>query len=119
MSRSRGGAEIRYGSRRSDGSGADLTLRYEVGSEVGPSQPETLDHFLLERYLLYVERGSRLVRGQVHHPPYPVCRARLLDLDDGLVAAGGLEQPSRPPDEVHFSDGVDVELFRPEIIERT
>jgi uncharacterized protein YqjF (DUF2071 family) len=88
--------------------------------EAGPTSPAapaaagTLDHFLVERYLLYAHHGGRLKRGQVHHRPYPVQRAEVHALDERLLAAAGIARPSVPP-LAHFASGVDVEVFGLEI----
>lgn len=111
MRLARRGATIEYSSRRRDRSGAGLTVRYEVGEPLGPSLPGTLEHFLLERYLLLVEGRGQLLLGQVHHAPYPVQRARVLDVHDELIGAARLPQPTGPPPLVHYAAGLDVEIF--------
>ncbi len=96
--------------RRSDPA-ARLDVRWRRDAALGPSEPGSLQHFLLERYLLYVVRGDVLFRGQVHHPPYPAFEAEVPRVTEGLIAAAGLPAPDRPPDLVHASTGVDVEVF--------
>jgi len=86
-------------------------VRYRVGEFLGASQPGTLEHFLLERYLLFTERRGVARKGQVHHVPYPVHRAEAIEVHDELVAAAGLPAASGPPAHVHYSPGVDVEVF--------
>jgi hypothetical protein len=86
-------------------------VRYRAGEPLGPSRPGTLEHFLLERYLLFTERRSVPLRGQVHHLPYPAHRAEVIDVQDELVAAAGLPAVSGLPLHVHYSPGVDVEVF--------
>ncbi|MFG0315921.1 MAG: YqjF family protein [Planctomycetota bacterium JB042] len=101
---------IRYASRRPARPGAlDLTL--VPGEPLGPSAPGTREHFLLERYLLFVERGGTVRDGQVHHAPYPAHAASVGALDDSLLAAAGLKAPGGPPEFVHYAPGVDVEVF--------
>ena len=112
--RRRGGV-AEYVARRLSGRRPRLAVRYEVGEPLGASRPGTLRHFLLERYLLHLERWGRLWTVQVHHAPYPVQRARILDLRDELAAAAGLPQPAGPPPLVHYSPGVDVEIFPPRV----
>lgn len=70
----------------------------------------TLDHFLIERYLLYTVRRGRIYRGQVHHPSYPVQPAEILACEESLLAASQISRPDEAPI-VHFSGGVDVEIF--------
>lgn len=101
---------IRYKSdRRGGGATADIHAR-PVGPQ-GPATPDTVEHFLLERYYLYAKGPRRLLRGQVHHSPYPVQAAEILGLDETLLAAAGFARPETPP-LAHISTGVDVEIFR-------
>lgn len=112
MTAERQGDRVRYRSRRLDDDRAPtLAVDYELGELVGPSPPGTLEHFLLERYLLFVEKRGVPLMGQVHHPPYPARRARLLSLQDDLLGAAGLTPGE--PETVHACDGVDVEVFGP------
>ncbi len=104
---------ISYVCRRLGPNGPRLSVRYEVLDDLGTGDPGTLEHFLIERYLLFVERRGALWSGQVHHTPYPLRRARVVDLYDELVGAARLPQPQGPPPLVHYSPGVDVEVFWP------
>lgn len=101
----------RYTSVRHSNPTASLDLRYRLGTPLAPSAPGSLQEFLLERYYLYVERGSALFRGQVHHAPYPPFAADIVSCEEGLIGAAGLPAPDHPPDLVHASTGVDVEVF--------
>jgi uncharacterized protein len=101
---------VRYVTRRA-GSGAHHDVRYRVGEHLGASKPGTLEHFLLERYLLFTERGTAVLRGHVHHVPYPAHRAEVLDVQDLLVEAAGLPGVTGLPLHAHYSPGVDVEVF--------
>ena len=106
------GTEVRYRSRRRWPStpAAELAARYRIGPATGPARPATLEHFLVERYLLYAEtRRGQLYSARVHHRPYPLHRAELADLRETVVAAAGLPQPAGEP-HVLYSPGVDVEL---------
>ncbi|MCB9796226.1 MAG: DUF2071 domain-containing protein [Alphaproteobacteria bacterium] len=93
------------------GGGPHLRARFRTGQPLGHAAPGTLEHFLLERYLLYVERDGALWSGQVHHAPYPMQAVELLDLEETLCAAAGIERPPGPPPLAHASPGVDVEVF--------
>ena len=111
MSLSREGDVLAYSSARRQLSAAALMLRIRPGPPLGPLREGTIDHFLLERYLLFVSRRGRIQSTQVHHVPYPAHGARVLDVEDGLVAAAGLPPVAGPPRHAHFSPGVDVEIF--------
>ena len=86
-------------------------VRYRLGDRLGPSEPGTLEFFFLERYLLFVERRNQVYVGQVHHEPYPAQLAEVLQLDDGLLQAAGLDCAAVPPAFTHYSAGVDVQIF--------
>jgi len=101
--------KIRYQSRRASGVRHDVSFR--VGTEESISQPGTLDHFLFERYLLFVERHGEVHVGQVHHDPYRVRTAEIDELDDDLARAAGVDLLAGMPDLAHYCDGVDVEVF--------
>ena len=90
-------------------------VRYRVGDYVGPAVAGTLDHFLVERYVLHVQRGPTLWSVRVHHQPYPLFEVQVDALDDGLVAAAGIGDASGPPPVVHYASGVDVQIARPRI----
>jgi uncharacterized protein len=107
----RAGPRIEYRSRRISGDRPRTWAVFEPGDHLGASRPGSLEHFLIERYYLHVERRGRLQRGQVHHKPYPVQSASLLVVQDELIAAAGLPQPIGPPPLVHYVRGVDVEIF--------
>jgi uncharacterized protein YqjF (DUF2071 family) len=90
---------------------ASCVVRCAPKGEASTSAPGTLQHFLVERYLLYTLHGGGLWSGQVHHAPYPVRSAEVEGLDESLLAAAKIARPPMAP-LVHFSDGVDVDVFR-------
>lgn len=102
---------VSYETDRHLGGPAKSTFRYRVGPALGPSEPGSLQHFLVERYYLFVEKGGAMYRGRVHHAPYPVRSAEVLSVDEGLIERAGLPRPSGPPALAHYSEGVDVEVF--------
>jgi uncharacterized protein YqjF (DUF2071 family) len=75
-----------------------------------PSKPGTLEHFLLERYLLYARKNGQLYRGQVHHSAYPAQRAELIEMDESLIQAAGFERPAEEP-LIHYASEVNVHVF--------
>jgi uncharacterized protein YqjF (DUF2071 family) len=102
--------EFRYETVRRGGD-ARLSAHWRVGRSLGAATPGTVEHFLLERYLLYSERGGGVRVGQVHHTPYPAHEAELLSFDESLTRAVGLTGRADRPAFVHASPGVDVEVF--------
>lgn len=78
----------------------------------GTAEPGTLEHFLVERYLLYtLDPRGRLLMGRVHHTPYPLRTAECTEIEDSLLSAAGIDVGGRPPDHVLFSEGVRVHVF--------
>jgi uncharacterized protein YqjF (DUF2071 family) len=102
--------EFRYESVRR-GADAQLRAHSRVGRSIGNAVPGTVEHFLLERYLLYAIQGGRVRVGQVHHAPYPAHEADLIDFEETLTRAAGLVHRADRPAFVHASPGVDVEVF--------
>ena len=102
-----------YRSTRKADRSALLSARYRVGEALGASLPGSFEFFLLERYLLFSVRGGRVKKGQVHHHAYPAHRAEVFAFEDGLMPAAGLPRAEVLPPVVHFSPGVDVEVFGP------
>jgi uncharacterized protein YqjF (DUF2071 family) len=86
-------------------------IKIEVSETLPPSEADSLEYFLLERYLLFTELRGQLLRGQVHHIPYPVRQAELIDFEDQLLEVNNIGGISSSPDLVHFSQGVDVKIY--------
>lgn len=101
--------EVFYETRRPDG--PHHRVRYRWGEPLGSSREGTAEFFFLERYLLFVERQNQILAGQVHHSPYPAHQAEILEVNDSLMDAAGLAKLSETPCFVHYSPGVDVEIF--------
>jgi uncharacterized protein len=80
--------------------------------DVAPGQavPGSLEHFLIERYILYAQKGEEMLCGRVHHRPYRLHEAKVTYADQSFLTDLGLHL-DRPPDHVLFSEGVSVEVF--------
>jgi uncharacterized protein YqjF (DUF2071 family) len=96
--------------RRPDPRPASYLIRAHPTGAVRPPRPDTLEHFLVERYILYALANDRLYQGQVHHHPYPMQGAEVLSLDESLLAAAGIRRPDSAP-LGHFAAGVDVKVY--------
>ncbi len=71
----------------------------------------TIEHFLIERYILYtVNDHHRLHRARVHHQPYPIQRAEVFDLEETLVGAAGIRRPESHPLR-HYASEVNVKVY--------
>ena len=96
-----------YASKRTE-DGARIDAKWTLGELLGPSTPDTYEHFVLERYLLFSTRGKALYKGQVNHVPYPAQRVTLERWQQSLFPKATGE-----PFAAHFASGVDVEVFGP------
>lgn len=92
--------------------GASSVVSIEAGEPFRDAELTDLDHFLTARWLLFSVVGGRRRYARAEHRPWPLRRARVLHLDDRLIAAGGLPAPSGDP-LVHYSDGVAVRIGLP------
>ena len=106
---------IELDARRTDERGtmpANAHLRYRpVEGPVAPAAPGTLEHFLCERYILYAQDEQRqLHRARVHHQPYPLQRAEVLQLDETLVWAAGLRRAEGAGIR-HYAREVNVKVY--------
>lgn len=106
---------IEVDSHRTDARGAqpaNLHARYRaVEGPVQAAAPGTIEHFLIERYILYAQDEERqLYRARVHHEPYPVQKAEVLALDETLVWAAGLRR-SEGVELRHYAREVRVKIF--------
>lgn len=99
-----------YRSSRRHGPEAASDIAVEIGEHL--EAPTELELFLTARFRLYALRAGRLVRADVEHPPWPLQRASVKRLEDGLVRATGLSDPAGRP-LIHFARGVDVLVSRP------
>jgi uncharacterized protein len=112
MSIERDGEEIRYRCRRRDrrGHSAELEARYAPTSPPRFPEPSSLEHFLTERYCLYTldERG-RLMRGEIHHAPWPLQEATA-EIRTNTMPPPGLRLPLEAP-LLHFSRRQDVLIW--------
>jgi uncharacterized protein YqjF (DUF2071 family) len=89
-----------------------LDVTYRVGERRGAAEPGTLEHFFVERYLLYTRwRPAGLLVGPVQHQPYPLRDVTLRHLAcASLVESLGVPGPTG---DVHalYSPGVDVDVM--------
>jgi uncharacterized protein YqjF (DUF2071 family) len=89
----------------------EARILYRPSGACEPARPGSLEYFLAERYVLYTEvRPDEMLVGRVHHPPYPLQPAELFECDENLLSAAGIQRPCHAP-LVHFSPGVNVEIF--------
>lgn len=106
---------IDFHTRRTDTRGtlpANANIRYRpVEGPITHAAPGTVEHFLVERYLLYSEDSDRqLHRARVHHQPYPIQRAEVLALEETIVWAAGIRHAENTAFR-HYASEVNVKVY--------
>jgi len=101
---------VYFSQRRGEGAGS--RYRYRGEGELKTAVPETLEFFLVERYILFSPLAhDGLGSGQVVHAPYTFSNASVPEWDGIPLQLAGLPLPNRPPDHACWSPGVDVDVY--------
>src|SRR5262245_11123834 len=115
MSVQRHGSTIDYRCERD--SSIEFRATYEPYGETCVAAPGSLEYFLTERYCFYhASRRGRPYRLEVHHPPWPLQRARLQLHRNTMTVAHRLTLPDTEP-LVHFAKRQDVVVWGPSRLE--
>ena len=113
------GDEVRYRSVRTHrgASRAELAARYRPVGEPFESRTGTLEDFLTERYCLYgADRKGRVLRGDIHHHPWPLQGAEVeietLAMTEQIGVALSQTEPI-----LHFSRRLDTLAWPPQRVD--
>lgn len=98
--------------------GRQAASRFAVRPDQGATAADTLSLELTARFGLHSTFGRRTLYIPNTHTPWPVRPATLTELDDGLLAAAGI-QVEGPPESVLFSPGVQTQFGRPRVVHRS
>ncbi|HYL61037.1 MAG TPA: DUF2071 domain-containing protein [Candidatus Methylomirabilis sp.] len=111
---------IDYRSERAHGGAPSALLegKYRPTGQVFEAKPEMLEHFLSERYCLYAAgpRG-RIIRAEIHHPPWQLQVAEAEFAQNTMIQAAGLSSSTQKP-LLHFARRQDVVVWQPQRIRR-
>lgn len=83
---------------------------YELGDELPKPEPDSLEFWLVERYLLFAKTKAGLRLGRVNHEPYPLAQVNLQRWDALPLQWNGFALPDGAPDHVAGSRGVEVRV---------
>jgi uncharacterized protein YqjF (DUF2071 family) len=108
----RAGESIDYRMRRLGGDGPASRVRIRSGAVLEHGERAGLVDFLTGRWGAYTRCAGQLWYVPVAHQPWPLRQATVDELDDELVAAGGLPVPDARP-LAHFSPGVHARVGTP------
>ena len=88
------------------------TYAWRPTAPVAVPEPGTLEHFLVDRYRLFVQDAKAQVRyGDVFHTPYEVAPVALGAWSGAPLGWDGLPVPEEAPMSVLVCPGVTVEVF--------
>ncbi|HUF31019.1 MAG TPA: DUF2071 domain-containing protein [Gemmatimonadaceae bacterium] len=110
------GEWVRYSSRRRSGTNAEFIGRYRAAGAAFQPRPDTIEHFLTERYALYtVLPGGFLARGEIHHGPWDLQPAEARIEVNTVPQAHGITLPDRPP-LLQYSARQDTLIWAPSVV---
>jgi uncharacterized protein YqjF (DUF2071 family) len=110
MRATRQGERIAYRTERDDPAAA-LALTYGPAGDGFAAAPGTLEHFLTERYCLYaLDERHRILRAEIHHPPWPLQPAAAEIAHNSMTAPYGIALPERAP-LLHYAARQDVVVW--------
>ena len=102
-----------YSGTRRESPAADYKIEIAADlNELKPADPDTLEYFLVERYLLFCEDSRRrLFSGRVHHEPYRICPIFRQQIQQSLTnpVLDGDPLPNHA-EHAAWSPGVDVRI---------
>lgn len=96
MSTGWAGDWVQYDSRRVNGT-AELQCRYQPDGPEFEALPNTLEHFLTERYCLYTVSHGEVSRCDIHHAPWRLQTATAEFMKNSVAAASAIELPKCAP----------------------
>jgi uncharacterized protein len=94
------------------GTPAAFAASYQPVGEVFNPAPDTLEHFLTERYCLYSSAGRRIWRGDIIHPRWNLQGAEARIDRNSMIAAASIRQLGHEP-LLHYSAFQDVRFWWP------
>jgi uncharacterized protein YqjF (DUF2071 family) len=99
-----------HSKRMEEGDQSEFSLSYSPTPEIFESKPGTLEYFFTERYCLYTQTPKGLFRGNIHHIPWPLQKAKAKIFSNTLFP----EQLAEP--HILYSKRIDVLLWNLEKI---
>jgi uncharacterized protein len=113
------GEDVAYSSERRDSRlprPAELRVLYGPTGPAGRAEAGSLAHWLTERHFLYATGGAgRMLRGEIHHAPWPLQEAHADFAVNTMARAAGVTLPDQAP-LLHFARRLDVVLWGPEVV---
>lgn len=89
---------------------ASFGARYWPTGPAQHAEQGSLADWLTARYCLYTTRGSHLLRGEIHHAPWPLQPAAADIAHNTMTAPAGIALPPAPP-LLHYSERLEVVVW--------
>lgn len=106
------GANIHYRCQRKSPNIREAAYEYAPPTHAAPAAPDTLEWFLVERYILFSSnRKNEIFCGRVHHAPYQIAPANCASWSSEPLRWEGFPVPDHPPASLLTAAPVDVEIF--------
>ncbi len=104
--------EIRYRSHLKNNPAPQAEFTYPKPVSPSPSEPGSLEWFLVERYRLFsADRNGNIFSGMVHHTPYEIEPMKSATCSTIPFSLNGFVEPTVPPDSMLTAAPVDVTVF--------
>jgi uncharacterized protein YqjF (DUF2071 family) len=114
MAANRDGERVRYAHRRTqaDAPPAAFAGEYWPTGPVQNAAPGSWEYWACERYCLYtLDDEGRVLRGEIHHPPWPLQPAEWRVSSNRMLEEIGLEPDEEP--RLHYAHRQDVVFWLP------
>ncbi len=83
-----------------------LNLKYQPSPDIFFAKPNTLEHFLTERYCLFIQKDDGIYSANVHHYPWPLQAAKADIIENSMFQGTLLKNPI-----LFYSKGVEVVIW--------
>ncbi|HEX6123322.1 MAG TPA: DUF2071 domain-containing protein [Ktedonobacterales bacterium] len=100
----------RLGAAPGEAPRATFAARYRLTGPVRLARAGSLEDWLTARYCLYTTRGGHLLRGEIHHAPWPLQPAEADILQNTMAEPAGIRLPESPP-LLHYSERLEVVVW--------
>jgi uncharacterized protein YqjF (DUF2071 family) len=107
------GERVGYRAVRRSDRAMIFDARYWPIGPANEARPESLEHFLTERYCLYARSGENLERLEIHHLPWALQPASAEIFHNTLASLQGIPIDPGVPPLLHFSREQDVVAWWP------
>lgn len=109
MSMKKQGDWIHFTSERTDQrvKAGLFSARYRPVGDVFEAKPKSIEHWLTERYVLYVTNGKNVYEGNIHHKPWPLQQGEANFELNSVAQSFGIPI-EEPPAYLHYCKELDV-----------